>query len=706
MNRGNNQVKKIFSFTVSLLITVCFLTTAVSAATDYPLDIPYNTYIYDSNSEPISIPAAFETENVANIGFNDLSDIFALEDGTLFICDSGNDRIVITDTDFAAQTVIDRFSLNGTEYTLSKPKGVWADDTRLYIADTQNGRIAAFERNGTAVKCRAVFERPQVSVLSDDYEYLPTRLTVDMTGKMYVLCKGINQGILCLDENGKFLSFTGAPGVEPNFIEALWRKVATKEQLSRMDSYVPTEYSAITMDKNGFLYVVSQTSNKVPVGKLNSDGDNILAAPFDDYGDSLYLKNEVYKPYFTDVALYNSGKIGEDIYFVLDSKQGRIYAYTEDGILLYAFGVNGTQKGTFYSASAIDFIPEREGKPAQLVVTDAFKNTVTVLRETDFSKSVRKALSLYNDGDYKSAKTAWEGVKKTASGYLPADVSLAKMELYSKDYAAALKRLKVIRRYSLYNDAFSKTRDDFIRAYFPYLLAAAAAAAAVFAAAKRIVSRKALFGRLRNSELARGFKYGTYVMLHPFDGFWDLKHEKKGNVKSATLMAVMFFVFYAMNIQFGGYIATGHVQGDVNVIYGVFMMLLPLAFYVISNWCFTTLMNGKGTMKDIYIATCYALKPYVVFALPMLLLSNIVTVDELPFYTFFNTVIMLWVLFLLFAGLMMTHDYTPKKTVLTVILILVGICLIVFIILLVISIIQNIYQFGYNTYKEISFRSY
>lgn len=40
------------------------------------------------------------------------------------------------------------------------------------------------------------------------------------------------------------------------------------------------------------------------------------------------------------------------------------------------------------------------------------------------------------------------------------------------------------------------------------------------------------------------------------------------------------------------------------------------------------------------------------------------------------------------------------------ILILVGICLIVFIILLVISIIQNIYQFGYNTYKEISFRSY
>lgn len=689
-----------------MLLTVCIFSVGTAAASDYPRDIPYNTYIYDSKDEPISLPTAFETETVINSGYNDLSDVFAVNDGTLFICDSGNDRVIATDINFRQTTVIDRFIYNGEEQSLLKPKGVWADENLLYIADTENGRIVKLEREDGAFVCKALFLKPQISVLEDDFEYFPTRLTVDTTGKMYVLCKGINQGILCLDENGKFLSFMGAPSVEPNFVEALWRKVATKEQLSRMDSYVPTEYSAITMDKNGFLYVVSQTSNKVPVGKLNSDGDNILAEPYDGYGDSYYLYNTVYKPYFTDVAIYDSGKIGEDIYFVLDSKQGKIYAYTEDGILLYAFGANGTQKGTFYSASAIEYIPEGNGKAAALVVTDSFKNTVTVLRETEFSRSVRNALSLYNDGDYENARTAWEGVKEIASGYLPADVSLAKMELYSKDYGAALKRLKVIRRYNLYNDAFSKTRDDFIRAYFPYLLAAAAVIIVAFLAAKRILERKKLFLKVRQSQLNKEYKYGTYVMFHPFDGFWDLKHEKRGSVKSATLIAVLFFVLYALNVQFGGYITTGYVQGDVNVIYRVFMMLLPLCFYIISNWCFTTLMDGKGTMKDIYVATCYALKPYVVFAIPMLLLSNVITVAELPFYTFFNTVIMLWVVFLLFAGLMMTHDYSPKKTVLTVILILVGICLIVFIILLVISIIQNIYQFGYNTYKEISFRAY
>ncbi len=699
-------MKKISFIVICAVLLSCVFAPTVCATVDYTPTSVYETYIYDTDGEPIGISAAYETQKVVSTGFSEPTDVCVTDNGTLYICDSKNGRIAITDSHLESFEYIKDFTFENTQHSFSEPKGIWADDNSLYVSDSGNARIVAFEITKQGYICKNIYKRPAITMLEDDYQYVPTKLTVDSTGKMYVISKGINLGVLVLDENGEFMNFVGAPNVEPDLAEILWRKIATKEQLANMESYVPTEYNAITMDDNGFLYVASQTSKKVPVGKLNSDGDNILVEPYDGYGDSVYLENTTYEPYFTDVALYDSGKIGEDIYFVLDSLQGKIYAYAEDGMLLYAFGGNGNQKGLFYSASALEYIPATDGESAKLIVTDSFKNSITVLSETVFSQKILSALSLYNNGKYELAEEAWNEIKDIDSSYLPAEICLAKMLLYKKQYSQALKKLSVIRRYDLYNDAFSKTRDGLIREYFSYGLLLAIVLIAVFIGIRVVIKKKKLGSRLIESDGYKSFKYANYVMLHPFDGFWDLKHERKGNVRTATVIAVLFFVFYALNIQFGGYIATEVNPGEERVIYNVLMLLLPLLFYVVANWCFTTLMDGKGTLKDIYIATCYALKPYVIFALPLLAVSNIVTVEELAFYTFFKTVLVVWVLFLLFAGLMMTHDYTPGKTVITVILVLVGICLIVFLILLVISIVQNISQFAYNTYKEISFRSY
>lgn len=699
-------MKKISFIIICAVLLSCAFAPSVCATVDYTPNSVYETYIYDTDGEPISISAAYETQKVVSTGFSEPTDVCVTDNGTVYICDSKNGRIAITDSHLENFEYIDAFVFENTQHSFSEPKGIWADNSSLYVTDSGNARIVAFEITQQGYICKNIYERPVITMLDNEYQYVPIKLTVDSTGKMYVISKGINFGIIVLDENGEFMNFVGAPSVEPDLAEILWRKIATKEQLANMESFVPTEYNAITMDNNGFLYVASQTSEKVPVGKLNSDGDNILVEPYDGYGDSIYLENTTYEPYFTDVALYDSGKIGEDIYFVLDSLQGKIYAYTEDGMLLYAFGGNGNQKGLFYSASALEYIPSTDGESAKLIIADSFKNSVTVLSETVFSQKILSALSLYNNGKYELAEEAWNEIKNIDSGYLPADICLAKMLLYKEKYSQALNKLSVIRRYDLYNDAFTKTRDGLIRDYFPYGLLAAIVLTALFVAIRVVLKKKKIALRFTQSEGYKSFNYANYIMIHPFDGFWDLKHERKGNVRTATVIAVLFFVFYAMNIQFGGYIATEVAPGEERVIYKVLMLFLPLLFYVIANWCFTTLMDGKGTLKDIYIATCYALKPYVIFALPLLVVSNIVTADELAFYTFFKTVLIVWVLFLLFAGLMMTHDYTPGKTVITIILILVGICLIVFVILLVISIVQNISQFAYNTYKEISFRSY
>ena len=59
---------------------------------------------------------------------------------------------------------------------------------------------------------------------------------------------------------------------------------------------------------------------------------------------------------------------------------------------------------------------------------------------------------------------------------------------------------------------------------------------------------------------------------------------------------------------------------------------------------------------------------------------------------------------LIFFGMMVTHDYSLSKGIITAILTLIGICLILFIALTFTNIIQKIYDFAADIYNEFSYR--
>ena len=212
--------------------------------------------------------------------------------------------------------------------------------------------------------------------------------------------------------------------------------------------------------------------------------------------------------------------------------------------------------------------------------------------------------------------------------------------------------------------------------------------------------------KICESDVYKKQRYATYTLFHPFDGYWDIKHEGRGDLKSAFIILIAFIICYAVRVQFSGYAVTGTVSENVNVPYRLLLILLPIAFWVIANWCFTALMDGKGTMKDIMTATGYALKPYVLMSVPLFLLSHILTEEEAMIYTLLDVICLIWVLALMFFGMMTVHDYSLGKSVLTAVLTLLGMCIILFILLLLSSLIQEIYNYFYGIYKELIFRTY
>lgn len=201
-------------------------------------------------------------------------------------------------------------------------------------------------------------------------------------------------------------------------------------------------------------------------------------------------------------------------------------------------------------------------------------------------------------------------------------------------------------------------------------------------------------------------KYAKHVLFHPFDGFWDLTHEKRGSFAAATTFLVLFLVTDIMQILFTNFQFINAPLQYVNVFEQAASLLLPFLILCLANWSMTTLFDGKGRFIDIYIAMCYALVPYTLIQLPLVFVSNIIAADEAAFYTVLLSFSNAWCIFLVFVGLMQVHDYGPGKTLIFLVVTVVGAAIILFLLLVFFSLLGDAASYFISLYREIAFRLY
>ena len=205
------------------------------------------------------------------------------------------------------------------------------------------------------------------------------------------------------------------------------------------------------------------------------------------------------------------------------------------------------------------------------------------------------------------------------------------------------------------------------------------------------------------SQILDNLKFTFYIYSHPFDGFWDLKHEKRGTVRGATFWLVMScitFIYQAMGL---GYLRNPRGAGGSFIMASI-SILSPVILWVIANWCITTLFEGEGSFKDVYIATCYSLVPLPMLIIPGVMLTNVLTLSELAIYDMMVSFAFIWLGMLVFFGMMVTHDYSLGKNFLTTIVSIIGVAFIIFIAALFSTLVAKVFTFFYNIYVEVSLR--
>ena len=429
-------------------------------------DVPYTTYNYNYWGDIVYTPAAYEPDRVVtgtdltydgkSIGsFVTPQDICVSDAGYIYLADTGNNRIVVMDSTMKTVTnIIDGFDNEGTPDTFNQPYGVAVSESdQIYIADSQNNRIVVLNQDGSLAR---IVSNPVSESLEDGYVFVPLKVTVDYADRVYCIAQNMFEGIMVFETNGQFAGFFGTISVDITLWEKFWKKLATKEERAKSQLFIPTEFTGIDIDPDGFVYASNIDANGIQgVRRLNPRGQDVIKkGPDNNLGGDLQIAGSTDyagPSQFTDVVYRENG-----IYSCLDKKRGRIFTYDHEGNLLYIFGGLGTQVGTFKVPSSIESVG------GDLVVLDSSNASVTYFKETEYGRLINQAVSLRYDGDEEQAVELWKQVLLLDENNELANTGIGKAYLTAGNYVEAMKYLEIGMARDYYSLAYKRYRNDIL----------------------------------------------------------------------------------------------------------------------------------------------------------------------------------------------------------------------------------------------------
>ena len=204
-------------------------------------------------------------------------------------------------------------------------------------------------------------------------------------------------------------------------------------------------------------------------------------------------------------------------------------------------------------------------------------------------------------------------------------------------------------------------------------------------------------------DLTQG-QFVRHVVMHPFEGFEDLRWKKSGDMRIATTIVCLLFFQQLAYSRLYGFQYYSSYDKVFNIIPFFFRSFGIFLLYVVCNWAMCTLFDGEGALKNIYIVTAYSLIPYIAGSLIGTLLSHVLIKDE---YIFIQTVEWIglgWTVVLFISAMKAVHQFSFFKTILLIALTLVAMVLCIFLLVLLLTLFQQVLIFIFTIYTELSYR--
>ncbi|MCQ2498870.1 MAG: YIP1 family protein [Lachnospiraceae bacterium] len=217
-----------------------------------------------------------------------------------------------------------------------------------------------------------------------------------------------------------------------------------------------------------------------------------------------------------------------------------------------------------------------------------------------------------------------------------------------------------------------------------------------------------MFASLRKKETwvryLKSLKFALYCMTHPMDGYWDLTHEKRGTMAAANTILILTLLTRVIKLKYTGFVVLIVNWEELNIITYILSVLFPLLLFVIGNWALTTLFDGKGRLGQVYMATCYGLVPYPLIQIPIMFVSNFLTVEESAIYGMLDVISLIYAAILIIVAMGQIHEYSGGKNILFTVATLFAILVMVFILMIFFGMISQGVAYFISLGRELLFR--
>lgn len=653
---------------------------------------PYNTYTLSQNMLLPTQQAYEAISFIAMLEIDSPQDLFVDTNNYLYIACSARRHIVVLDPARNLYRVV------GTG-ELSSPTGVAVDrDGYIFVADT--AYVVQFAPNGELV---ARFGRPESDLFGQTAPFRPLRLALDAHGSIYVVGEAASNGLITLNQYGEFLGYFGANQATMTLFQALQNFFTPRERRQFLNTPVPPTNVAI--NNRGAIFTVSQ----------GLEGDNVQM--FNIAGNSMFSV-QVGSP--VDIAISNQGG-----FFVLDSS-GSVFEFSADGEFLFMFGqVDHTVQRPGVFRQPVSIVQDHGGN---LYVADALTGIIHIFTPTEFTHWMHLAMEYFQQGMYVQSMVYWEEVLRFHSAFSLAHYAIGQALFLQGDYHGARDRFYLAQHRLGYSEAFWEIRSDWLLNNAMAIFVSIVLFGIVLLALN-IRKRRKRFdvfmppsnfskvkggGDVANGTIAHssmGLKLGVLcsqlyyarkILARPSDAYYEIRFYGKASVLSATVMYfALVFVFFVARVA-TGFIFAWDFGMDIIPLIGGFVGVIAL--FVVVNFLVATINEGEGSFKNVYIGTAYAATPFILMAIPITLLSQVLALSEAFVYQFLFQIAIGWSLLLQFIMIKEMHDYEIRDVVKNILLTAFTAVVLVIAAFVLYLLLGQVVEFVRSVVMEVSFR--
>lgn len=146
------------------------------------------------------------------------------------------------------------------------------------------------------------------------------------------------------------------------------------------------------------------------------------------------------------------------------------------------------------------------------------------------------------------------------------------------------------------------------------------------------------------------------------------QRDKRMNWMPVIVILLLTLAVRIFSIYFTHYPLASVSVRKANLLLECGKLFVPILTWVLASYAMTTILDGETLFRETMLFSAYALTPYIVFTVPLTLLSRLMDQGQAGLFGTIEAVILIWSVALMILALKEMNSYSPGKTVVMVLL--------------------------------------